>query len=310
MNRPVWLLADRASGMVSYLKHGREGDEANWRRIGPFAFTSQAAATLAASDPKFMPLGVKAHLQALEVDTASFIQAVYNGFPPEHTDVFVLDNTFLPLTAGGAAWIDDARDTPIWTALFDEDGDGAGLEWLDHVLEVVATHLGVSMETVQAIGSLNAAEEDDAASVEQTRSLLRQNVRLTLTPEPGTIELGSSSPGIHRLTGEAKFWLHTTGMTKFGLPELEIRNIPVWWVTAAGDELLYWAAYSLEHGIVEDVPLQGGVVIPLDIRVRQSTDPFWIGHVTGCLRLEVMGATYVAEEKPLKNPASTRILVH
>jgi hypothetical protein len=309
MITPVWLLADHASGMVSYLRHGRVGDEANWRRVGPFSFTTEEAATQAARDPKFLPEGVTARFRVLEVDAVGFIQAVYNGFPPEHTDVFILDNTFLPLTAEGAAWIDDATGSPIWAALFDEDGDGVGLDWLDHVLEVVATRLGVSMETVQAIGSLNAADED-AASVEQTRSLIQQHVRLTLTPEPGTVELGLAGPGVHRLTGSAQFWLHTTGMTKFGLPELEIRNIPVWWVAAAGEELIHWAAYSLEHGIVEDVPLQGGTVIPLDIRVRLSPDPAWIGHSTGCLRLEVLGATYVAEKKTERGPGPPPPLVH
>lgn len=292
----VWLIADQQTGEVSYIQHGREGDEANWRCIGPFTFTTAEAAEEAAVTPKFLPQGITGDFAPLAVDASSFIRAVYNGFPPRRTDVFVLDGALLPLTVHGATWIDEAQGTPIWAPLFDADGEGAGLDWLDHVLQIVAAKLSLSMETVQAIGTLNAADEDeDAAGVEQTQSLIQQHVRLTLTPEPGTVKIGRL-PGPHRLTPGAEFWLHTSGMRKLGLPELEIRSVPAWWVTAAGVELLHWAAFSLDHGIAEGDILQGGGPVLLDIKVANSPDKQWEGHPTGCLRLALAGVTFVTDE--------------
>jgi len=295
MTPQVWLIADQRTGEVSYIQHGREGDEANWRWIGPFTFTTKEAAEEAVVAPKFLPQGITGTFAPLAVDASSFIRAIYNGFPPRHTDVFVLDGALLPLTANGANWIDEAQGSPIWAPLFDEDGEGVGLDWLDHVLQIVAAKLALSMETVQAIGTLNAAEED-AAEIEQTQSLIQQHVRLTLTPEPGTLKIGRL-PGPHRLTPVAKFWLHTNGMQKLGLPELEIRSVPAWWVTAAGMELLHWAVYSLDHGISEGDVLQGGGPVLLDISVSNSPDRRWRGHQTGCLRLEVAGVTFVTDDE-------------
>jgi len=293
MNPSVWLIVARGTDEVSYIRHGREGDEVNWRCIGPFAYTRREDAKAAAKDPKFLPVGVRGSFEILEVDTASFIRAVYNGFPPRNTDVFVLDNAFLPLSLQGGAWIDEVCETPIWSALFDEDSEGMGLDWLDKVLETVATRLGVSMETVQAIGTLNAAEED--AEIEQTRSLIRQHVRLTLTPEPETLQIGNGTGGERRLTTGARFWVHSNGLAKLGLPELEIRDVPAWWVTAAGEELLNWAAYSLDHGISDGDVLQGGGPIPLELRATSSGDSYWEGRAQGCLRLEVLTVTFVSD---------------
>jgi len=291
----VWLIADRLTDEVSYIRHGREGDEPNWRWIGPFAFTGQEAAETAAREPKFLPRGVMGEFRPLEVDTASFIRAIYNGFPPKHTDVFVLDQVLLPLTLNGATWIDEAQEHPVWAPLFDEEGEGVGLDWLDRVLELVASMLHMSMETVQVIGTLNA-EEEDAAEVEQTRSLIHQHVRLTLTPEPGTFQVGKSFPGQYRLTQAALFWLHTQGLTKLGLPELEIRNVPARWVTAAGEELLDWAAFSLDHGISEGDALPGGGPVVLELKAVASPDPVWKTDPPGCLRLEVTGVVFKADK--------------
>lgn len=296
MTSPVWLISDLATQEVSYIFHGLEDDEPNWRWIGPFAFTSEEAARVAIQEKKFLPLGISGEFTLLEVDAASFIRAIYNGFPPKHTDVFVLDQVLLPLTLNGATWIDDANGTPVWAALFDEDGEGVGLDWLDRVLDQVAARLGMSMETVQAIGTLNAAEED-AAEVEQTRSLIQQHVRVTLTPEPGTIQMGPTVNKERRLTPAALFWLHTNGLSKFGLPELEIRQVPVWWVAAAGGELLNWAAYSLDHGIADNEILQSNSPVVLSLRASNSKDPMWLKHTTGCLRLTVDDVTFVTESE-------------
>lgn len=282
----VWLIADAVTGDVSYVHHGREDDEDNWKIIGPFAFTKVEEAKEAADNPRFLPEGAEGELVVMEVEASAFVQAVYNGFPPSNTDVFMLDDGIFPLTNGGAQWVDEALGHPIWEPLFDESGESTGLEWLDRVLEQVAGRLDMNMETVQAIGTLNAAAEDVAVDVEQTKLLIQQHVRIAIVPEPGTLAMGENQEN-HELTPAAKFWLHTNGMGVFGLPELEIRNVPCWWITAAGAELNGWCGYSLDKGITEGDEMDGGGPVPLKLRAVASPDDFWQKDGRECLRLEV-----------------------
>jgi len=282
----VWLIADAGSGDVSYVQHGQEDDEVNWKTIGPFTFTQRDTAEKAADNPKFLPKGVHGEFTILEVEASGFVQAIFNGFPPSNTDVFMLDNALYPLTSSGAEWVDEAVGAPIWGPQFDENGDDTGLGWLDRVLAQVAGCLGMNMETVQTIGSLNAAAEDVSAKVEQTQLLVQQHVRVAITPESGTIAMDEDEDH-HTLSPAARFWLHTNGMNVFGLPELEIRDVPSWWVTAAGAELNGWAAYSIDQGISEDDELDGGGPVPLKLRAVASPDEFWEEDGRECLRLEV-----------------------
>jgi len=286
MKEHVWLLADATTGDVSYVQHGAEGDEPNWRTIGPFAYTEQGVAQAAADNPRFLPQGVEGRFTAMQVEATSFVQAIFNGFPPSRTDVFTLNENLLPLTSAGAEWIDDALGVLVWGPLFDEDGAQTGLGWLDRVMEQVADQIDMKMETVQAIGTMNAAADDLAAEVEQTKLLIQQHVRVAIVPEPGTLALDEDEQH-HVLTPQALFWLHTTGMSRFGLPELEIRNVPCWWVTAAGAELNGWTAFSLDQGISEGDELDGGGPVPLKITATLSDDPAWQERGLECLRLEV-----------------------
>jgi hypothetical protein len=286
MKEQIWLLADAATGDVSYVDHGQDGDQEHWKTIGPFAYTSQAAAAQAAANPRFLPDGVTTIFSVVDVETSGFIQAIFNGFPPMNTDVFALDEHLYPLTNGGADWVDEALGQPIWGPMFNEDEDHSGLGWLDRVLKQAAKQLDMNMETVQAIGAVNAAAEDEAAEVEQSRLLVQEHVRVAITPEPDTLAVDTTDQH-HTLTPAARFWMHTIGLAQFGLPELEIRGIPAWWITAAGAELNGWAAYSLDQGIAEDEELDGGGPVPLKIRAVTSPDPIWQEKDTECLRLEV-----------------------
>ncbi len=172
----VWLLADAASGDVSYIQHGHPDEEEIWKTIGPFAYTSRDTAQGAADNPRFLPEGVVATLAVMEVEASAFVQSIYNGFPPTNTDVFTLDEHVYPLTSGGAEWADEALGHPIWGPLFDENGKGEGLGWLDRVLKQVAHHLDMKMETVDAIGAVNAAVDDvaDPDTGESSPEILRE----------------------------------------------------------------------------------------------------------------------------------------
>jgi hypothetical protein len=282
----VWLIADAETGDVSYVQHGQENDEANWKTIGPFTFSQKADAEAAADNPRFLPDGVHGEFGVMEVEASGFVQAIFNGFAPANTDVFALDDGLYPLTSAGAEWVDEALGTPVWGPLFDEDGQDNGLTWLDRVLEQVAGRIDMKMETVQAIGTLNAAAEDVSADIKQTALLVQQHVRIAITPEQGTVATGADDES-HHLSSAAKFWLHTNGMNIFGLPELEIRNVPCWWVTAAGAELNGWAVYAIDQGIVDGDELDGGGPVPLKLQAVSSIDPFWEKDGRECLRLEV-----------------------
>jgi len=282
----VWLLTDSASGDLSYVKHGKEGDEPSWKKVGPFAYTRIDAAADAAANPRFLPDGVDADLDFVQIDASAFVQAIFNGFQPSETDVLVLDDGFFPLTSGGAEWVDIAIGHPIWVPVFDESGGATGLGWLDRVLRQVAGRLDMNMETVQAIGSINAAAEDEAANVDQTGLLIQRHVRLVIIPEPGTLAI-EENESHHVLSPAARFCLHTVGMGTFGLPELEIRDVPCWWVGAAGAELNGWAAFSLNKGICDGDDLDGGGPVPLKITATESPDREMWADRTKCLRLEV-----------------------
>lgn len=277
----VWLIADADTNDASYVQHGQEGDEANWSLIGPFAYTHRAKAEQAARNPKFFPEGAQGRFTVLEVEGSGFVQAIFNGFPPSNTDVFMLDEGLYPLTHEGARWVDEALEVPVWLPLFDQ-----GVQWLDRVLEQVAGRLHMSMETVLAIGSINAQAEDAAADVEQSSTLVSHNVRLLVIPEEDTLALDEQE-GVATLSPAAKFVIATTGLSTFGLPELEFRDVPAAWVQAAGLELKGWAVYALDKGIcVEDtLPVTGPV--HLEYEVVESTNKRWGSLGVDCLQLVV-----------------------
>lgn len=292
----VWLIADADTGDASYIQHGKEDeDQDNWRLIGPFAFTSMHSATQAANNPTFFPDGVEARLKVLEVESSGFIQAIFNGFPPSHTDAFMLDDGVFPLTRSGAGWVDEALDFPLWEPLFDENGLTGGVQWLNRVLEQVAHRMKMSMETVLAIGNMNAAEED-AAVASQTEALVHHNVRIAVIPEDGTLALNEEQ-GSHTLSPAARFVVATSGLRGFGLPELEFRNVPVPWVEAAGAELRHWACVALGEGVCEGDTLERQGPVPYTYEVRESENPMWRSKNLECLHLAVAEVRFAAGHK-------------
>ena len=281
----IWLISDAETGEVSYVQHGAEGDEENWTLAGPFAFTTKEAAEAAAKNPTFLPEGVNCICDVMPVEATDFIRAIFNGFAPSHTDVFMLSGNLYPLTRAGSVWIDEVLDVPLWSRLFDEDL--GGIDWLDKVLERVAKVLGVEMETVHAIGHMNAEAEDEAqamASVRQSEAIVRANVRLAVVPEPGTFVRARDGEHL-QLDTDTLFWVHTMGMSRIGLPELELRDVPAAWVFAAGQELNSWAAYSIDQGLSEDDILDAPGPVPLQYKVVESDEDFWRGKGVMCLRL-------------------------
>ena len=267
----VWMLTDPATGQVSYVRHGQEADEENWRVVGPFAYSTEEAAQRATQGNQWLPSPVG----LLEVDASVFVQALFNGFPPSKTDVFAIDDGFLPVTPDGAQWVDNALGKTQWVPLFDE---GTGLTWLDQVLRQVGGRIGLDLETMQSIGEMVTSEDDVADEVEQAKQLVLDNVKVAIIPE-----LDHPVPSYQNVPVDTTFWLHTRGLDRLGLPELEILNVPAWWVTAAGAELNAWAAYSTQHPLKAGQILQGGGPVPVLIRVEQSPDSYWEGQQ--CFRL-------------------------
>ena len=264
----VWMLTDPDSGDVAYVRIGLDEDTENTQVIGPFAYsTSEAAAeaALAENPAAYVLPWIPRPAAILEVEATSFVQALFNGFPPSATDVFVLDDGFFPISPAGAAWVDKALGRPHWSPLFDEE-HGTGLTWLNRVLFQVGDRIGLDLKAMQAIGEMVVAEgEDDVANeVEQAKRLVQEHVKVAIIPEL------TEQSREQLLPVNTTFWLHTKGLTKLGLPELEIRGVPAWWVTAAGAELNAWAAYSTQHPIQDGQSLHGGGPIPVLIRAVKS----------------------------------------
>lgn len=301
----VWLIADVESGEPSLIRHGVEGDEPNWRRIGPFVYTQEAEALAAAENPRFLPKGVVGSFKVVPVERTVFVQDIFNGFPPTHPDVFILDGSLFPLTYAGALWIDIGLGTPIWEPIFDEDG--GGLKWLDTVLIQVAKRINLSMETIGAIGAMNAAAEDVGQSIKETTTLIHQNVKIVITPEEDSVGF-VGDVGELELSPAVKFWLHTKGMPGLGKPELEFRNVPAQWVTAAGAELNGWAAYFLQHQVKAGDFLEGGGPVPLIYRAIFSPDKFW--DKGACMRLELSRVLFQHDPKEHEYPAGGGPQIH
>ena len=85
------------------------------------------------------------------------------------------------------------------------------------------------------------------------------------------------------------YWFRTWGLQEqFGLPELELRDVPVLFGAGAADILNGWGYFMVTTRAVfkaGDLLCQHGPV-NLEIRVSGSPDPFWWKAKVTCLRLE------------------------
>lgn len=288
----LWLVAVEETGQISYTRQAPDSNPSHITTVGPLAYTSQEEAETAALMKPHLSPDSTVELAAVPVDTSSFVQAIYNGFPPMLTDVFLVDGHLYPLTQKGAQWVDEGLGVPLWAPLFDDRGVTGGLTWLDQVLDQVARHLQMTRDAIEAIGALNAAAEDkDQKSQDKTMRLVAEKVRLAVVPEKDTLVLQESEE-LYELTPAAKFLVSTVGMDELGLPELEFRSVPAAWVTAAGTELRYWAAYALDQGIQAGDVLEGGGPVPLKYRVTSSEDGVWGPVRRSRLKLEVQSVFF------------------
>jgi hypothetical protein len=261
----VWILAGASSEELLFL----QGPHVN---LGPFVFTTKGLAEQTTSRPKWK------NAVAHEMPAETFVRGIFDSFPPSDTDVLFLNDRPLPLSYEGAHWVDQETGTTTWTPLFRH----GSMAWFDVVLEQVGLILEMAPEAIEAIGNLNAAEEDEALDdVEQARRLVQTMVRVSVIPQTNVLDDKGG------LVKETLFWLYTTGMDKIGLPEMEIRDVPVWWTTAAGAELNAWAAYATRHPVNDGAILEGGGLFPLLLKASQSENIFWQQRGKKCLTLEV-----------------------
>lgn len=127
--------------------------------------------------------------------------------------------------------------------------------------------------------SAEEAEVDNCdGSPCMTRVEYREQVQILIVPEPR----GQKDAVL-------TFWMHTCGLSEFGLPELELRNVPALYVKGAGDVLNTWGYYMVVEGqvIKAGERLGEGGPVPLTLLATGSPDPFWWRRSEACIRLEV-----------------------
>lgn len=271
MIQSIWLATQGQD--VTYIRSSRDTEPGESHIIGPFAYTSKEQT----QHRSVMSLSVVNPNSLIEIQPTDFVQALFNGFPPSGTDVFSLNDEMFPLTPEGAAWVDAAMGRAVWVPLFNEDDRGNGLTWLDEVLTLVGKKIGLDLEAMRGLGEMIVSQDDEMLDeVQQAQKLVLENVKVAILPELA----GEEDP-------HSFFRLHTVGMNKLDRPELEIRGVPAWWVSAAGAELNAWAAYSLKHTVEPGSKLHGGGPVPLVLQVSPVEDDYWAMRQGTCLRLSV-----------------------
>jgi len=239
---PIWMITDEA-GDPSYIRV-REGQEAT--TVGPFAYTNESDARLAAETHSFVPLSLKGDpaVQVAEVTGMGLMQGIMTGFDPSETDVFALDEGLFPLTKHGARWVDHTTGAVVWAPLF--QGGDSPLAWLNKILQAVSGLLGVSMVQVNPDPETVLALRADAA-----KSKIREHVVVRVVPESSAL-FGAVPP-------DTTFRVHTSGMATLNRPELELVKVPALFVGPALQSLRGWAAYSIDHPLKAGDSLMGSM---------------------------------------------------
>lgn len=99
-----------------------------------------------------------------------------------------------------------------------------------------------------------------------------------------------SDCGMHALGPNARFWLHTVGMQRYGRPDMEIRDVHILAIDGAASRINGWAFYSLQTPIKPGESLGDRGNVPMTLRASTSEDPYWQdpnANPHGCLRLDV-----------------------
>lgn len=169
-------------------------------------------------------------------------------------DIIALDGNSVPISERGCSWLDGALELDVWAKAFAQCADPES--W-----------------TRQRFSAW--MEDRLRTEIHNGLDKVRAQVKVVILSEED-----------HHL-----YQLHTEGMGAFAKPELEIDDVPLWWVTAAGAELQAWAAYSLTHAeFKEGSRHQAGGPIPLVLHVDRNDSRYWKEKGTKCLLLSVRPA--------------------
>lgn len=276
MTSVLYVVTDEDGGLL-FFRHPKKKDPTSCHTVGPFAYMAEdqaeaAAVRLRSDHPLFIQ----------EVEVEWFIEIFFEGF--HVTDVFMVDDVPLPITEGGAEWIGLQGGGGLnWQGAF--QGDDLG--WMKLVVQRLGDLVGRSEQELDDMAALVMARRDADEEFEKIQEMVQSHVRVTIIPEASAlVETEGAFQVIDAKTGT--FWLHTNGMSHFELPELEIRDVPAWWVTAAGAELNGWAGYFIAHPdkATPGSELEGGGPLRVSLRVRVSPDPWWETDGRACLRIE------------------------
>ena len=216
-----------------------------------YVFTSPQKAEDSVSDlPQTIAL--------IEVDIADICPAILSLMLQNKLDVVYVDDIAVPVTEEGAVEVDAFLDTPFWVNYHKIEGDPKTL-W-DHLLQ----------EITRLCGAPLLLKEESA------RKIIAKDVQFTISPEPGQLEINPYS----------YFWVSTKGLTNFGHPEVEMRKVPVMFVSHASKILINLCAKTLTSNMESEFLIEDSAVIPMTFRLAPSPDPYWRVSYP-CLRLEV-----------------------
>lgn len=258
----VWMITDRESGEPSYVRLA--GDDAVARTLGPFAYTKEADARLAAKNHSFLPDSLAdVDLDVAEIEGMGLVKGILTRFDPSETDVFTLDEGLLPLTPSGAGWVDQSTGKTFWEPLF-HDGlqfGGESSRWLHTILEQVSQLLGVEMI------KLSLDKQDIIqAKANIARAKIAENTAVHVEPDIPVL-FGALAP-------ETTFRVVTRGMHNLGRQELEMSGIQPLFIGDAMALVAGWAAYSLDHPVTPGITLLGSVEpVTVVLRVEDSPSP-------------------------------------
>ena len=279
-------------GLLTYVRHGTLDDPTSWRTLGPFAYTERALADAAITGGKLTPQGDDSRLFIREVGVEWFAGEFFEGFHTP-TDAFMVDEAPLPMTEAGAEWIDRTNDDQLcWLEQFQTDDLG----WMQAVVRRLGLQLGMTEQQLDDMGALIMARQDAEDEFAKVRQLVQDHIKVSIVPEDtAKVEHQGDVHVVDAKNGT--FWLHTNGMAQFDLPELEIREVPAWWVTAAGAEINGWAGYFIANPdeAKPGAELQGGGPLQMSLSAKVSPDDWWNKEGRACLRLEAKQVFFAYE---------------
>lgn len=237
--------------------------------VGPFMYTKKADAEAAAEDHSFFPNIKGLEVGVTEIAGTALFEGILSRFQPSDTHVASLNEEFLPLTDSACAWVDDILGRICWEA---RGYGGEGL--LPEVVRQACLLMGV--EAVK-IGLKENPEDFITGKALRARAKIAEHVQIYHQPEPPAM-YGVVNPG-------TLFRVFTVGMDILNSPDLELGGVNALFVGDAQALLAGWAAYSLDHPMVEGMNLTG-CVDPLAVTLEV------VGTTRGRLRLEIEQVVY------------------